>query len=598
MDMGNKVEMPINDVLLLKRLWAQLDRESKKKFAKVFLLTVASSATEIITIGAAVPFLAVLTSPEIALSYIQKFTLFNEFFLDFNGDYKFWFVTLFGVAAVLAGLIRVWLLRSSSNLAFGIGAEISSKMFARALTRTYEEQCASSTTELIDAISIKSFNIVVIVQTGLSFLSNLFIFTTMILAIILVAPSYILYGAAGFILAYMLIVLFTRNRISANAEIVSQESLKAVSVVAEGFGAIRDIIIDGNVNYYIELFKKTELKLKSAQATNSILGNAPRYLMESLGLLAVAILGYQMTSSVAQSEIAIPMLGAIALAAQRLLPVLQQIYWGWSSIKSLTPALEQQLQLIELAQPMVIKAKIETKISSFESLEFRNVWFSYKGNEPILKGVSISIKAGEKIGVVGETGSGKSTFVDLIMGLLRPTEGEILINGMELWNDGYVDAWQSALAHVPQAIYLANSNVANNIAFGSRMEKIDKQKINDVAAKAKVNWVNSGGINILDQKVGENGAMLSGGQRQRIGIARALYKSAKLIVFDEATSALDQNTEKEIMNTVYEIDSEITLVIIAHRSSTLSGCDKILEIKDGGVNIHSSYLEYMARREK
>lgn len=594
----SETKIPINDIQLLKRLWKQLDRISKNKFAMVLLLTLASSATEILTIGAAVPFLVVLASPEVAVEYVKKSALFSEFSADFNSNYKLWFVSLFCFAAVLAGVIRVWLLRSSANLAFGIGAEITSKMFSSALTRTYEEQCAASTSELIDAISVKSFNIVMIVQTTLSFLSNLFIFVTMVMAITIVAPSYILYGAGGFIFAYLLIVQFTKNKISSNAEIVSRESLKAVSIVSVGFGAIRDIIIDGNVKYYIDLFKNAEFKLKSAQATNSVLGNAPRYLMESLGLLTVAILGYQMTSNAALSEIAIPILGAIALAAQRLLPVLQQIYWGWSSIKTLIPSLEEQIQLLESANPSAEKITLGAHVPEMELLEFRNVSFGYKGNLPILNDLNIKIKAGEKIGIVGETGSGKSTLVDLIMGLLRPTKGEILINGMALWDEIEVSAWQSTLAHVPQTIYLANDSVAANIAFGSKIEKVDREKIKVLSEKAKIDWVTASAGNVLDQNVGENGSMLSGGQRQRIGIARALYKNAKIIVFDEATSALDQNTENEIMKTIYEIDHGITVFIIAHRHSTLSGCNKIVEVKDGALNTYSNYSDYINRKTK
>ena len=598
MTIGEKIGISINDAVLLKRLWIQLDQESKKNFAQVLLLTLASSVTELLTIGAAVPFLGVLTSPEIVMTHFQKFVFLNEFLPDISGNYKLWFVILFSVAAVLAGVIRVWLLRSSTNLAYGVGAEISSKMFACALTRTYEEHCASSISELIDTISVKSFSVVVVVQTALSFLSNLFIFVTIILAMTFVAPTYVLYGATGFVFAYLLIVKFTRKKISENAEIVSQGSLRSVSIVSEGFGAIRDIIIDGNVNYYIELFKSIEFKLKSAQAKNSVLGNAPRYLMESLGLLTVAILGYQITSSAMLSGMAIPILGAIALAAQRLLPVLQQIYWGWSAIKTLSPSLEQQLHLIESTNRTALKVKPQANMPQLELLEFKDICFGYKGNELILKDITVSIKAGEKIGIVGETGSGKSTFIDLMLGLLRPTDGGIFINGMELWNEIDINSWRSALAHVPQTIYLANGSVAANIAFGSTIEKIDQEKMNDAAAKAKVDWKPTDGINILNQKVGENGAMLSGGQRQRIGIARALYKSAKLIVFDEATSALDQNTEKEIMSTVYDIDSRITVVIIAHRHSTLSGCNRIFEIKDGSIDVYPSYSAYMSRQKK
>lgn len=593
-----KVGMPINSVILLKRLWIQLDREFKNKFVKVLLLSIASSAAEMLTIGAAVPFLAVLSSSELAFSYIKKIALLSEFSIDPGGNYKLWFVILFASAAVLAGLIRVWLLQSSTKLAFEAGAEISSKMFANAITRTYEEHCASSTTEIIDLISVKSYNIVIVVQTALSFLSNLIIFTAIVMAVVIIAPSYLLYASSVFIFSYLLMVQFTKHKISANAEKVSQGSLRAVSIVSEGFGAIRDIIIDGNVNYYIELFKRTELRLKSAQARNAILGNAPKFLMESLGLLAFAILGYHMTSTASLSEIAIPMLGSIALAAQRLLPVLQQIYWGWSSIRSLLPSLQQQLQILEITKHSTQKTNKPIKLLHLDSIEFKNVTFSYKGGKSILKGINVSIKSGEKIGIVGETGSGKSTFVDLIMGLLRPTEGAIFINGMELWNKVDIGVWRSSLAHVPQTIYLANANIAANIVFGSANENVDQEKLKDVSLKAKVDWSATGGLKVLDQVVGENGAMLSGGQRQRIGIARALYKSAELIVFDEATSALDQNIENEIMKTIYEIDSKVTLLIIAHRHSTLSGCDRILEIKDGLIYTHSSYSSYMAGRDK
>jgi ATP-binding cassette subfamily B protein len=279
---------------------------------------------------------------------------------------------------------------------------------------------------------------------------------------------------------------------------------------------------------------------------------------------------------------AVPVLGALAMGAQRLLPAMQAVFGSYSAIVGNTYGLDRIVEVLTSDQAAscpsdVIASGVRT------SVRFDNVMFQYAPEAPlVLRKLSFEVKHGERIGVIGATGSGKSTTMDLLLGLLQPTGGQILIDGDSLVGDK-VFAWQKSLSHVPQVIYLADASIAENIAFGLPKDKIDMEQVRKAARLAQI----ADHIETLeagyDTFVGERGIRLSGGQRQRIGIARALYKNATVLVFDEATSALDDETEAELMKAIDGLSKDLTVIMIAHRLSTVRRCDKILKLHKGKV---------------
>jgi ABC-type multidrug transport system fused ATPase/permease subunit len=279
---------------------------------------------------------------------------------------------------------------------------------------------------------------------------------------------------------------------------------------------------------------------------------------------------------------ALPVLGALALGAQRLLPLLQVIYGGWTNMNISRQSMADVVAILDLPIEDRYQSTRPIEPLPFErKIELEGVSFRYSPDRPlVLKDVSLTVNKGARVGFIGKTGSGKSTIMDLVMGLLQPTSGQIKIDGTVLTSEN-VREWQAQIAHVPQAIYLADTTIAANIAFGIAESEIDLVRVREAARHAELEDFIESLSDHYNSIVGERGIRLSGGQRQRIGIARALYKQAKLLVFDEATSALDNETEAAVMASIGSLHRDLTILIIAHRLSTVEKCDQIYRL-DGG----------------
>jgi ATP-binding cassette subfamily B protein len=298
-------------------------------------------------------------------------------------------------------------------------------------------------------------------------------------------------------------------------------------------------------------------------------------------MVLIALLAYSMAISKGGLAAAMPALGALALGAQRLMPLIQQAYQSWIQVSGNRQLLHDVVVLLQ--QPVSEEVRSDIKRLPFDrEIRFEQVSFRYQPKQPfVLEKIDLTFAKGGRIGFVGTTGSGKSTAMDLLMGLLQPTDGLIRVDGIPLTEAARL-CWQSNIAHVPQAIYLTDTSFADNIAFGIPPEKIDLSRVRKAAFQAQISeFIDSqpAGYNSI---VGERGVRLSGGQRQRIAIARALYKQADVIVFDEATSALDNETELAVMGAIAGLSKDITIFIIAHRISTLKNCTQIVELMAGG----------------
>jgi ATP-binding cassette subfamily B protein len=305
--------------------------------------------------------------------------------------------------------------------------------------------------------------------------------------------------------------------------------------------------------------------------------------MDTFGMIAIALLAFYLSQDQHGIAGAVPVLGALAIGAQRLLPLIQQIYSSWAVIVSSQESLRDSLKFFDFSHPLIQKEKEQEPLSFNERIQFKNVGFRYDDSLPfVLKGLNLTITKGARVGIVGATGSGKSTLLDILMGLLSPSQGEVSVDNVAL-NDENLQAWQKNIAHVPQAIYLADTTIAENIAFGIDQAAIDMSKIRTVAAQAQIDQLIEGLPLGYREMVGERGIKLSGGQRQRIGVARALYKDSKVLIFDEATSALDSTTESQLISTITKISPDVTVIQVAHRLSTLQNCDLIITLENGEV---------------
>jgi ATP-binding cassette subfamily B protein len=443
---------------------------------------------------------------------------------------------------------------------------------------------------VINGISGKANGVIysIIVPT-LTLISSSVMLVAILIALLSVQPVIALAAFGGFGLIYAVIIRLTRKQLLVDSLCAARETTQVIKSLQEGLGGIRDVLIDGSQAAYCQIYRNADLPLRRAQGSSLFISSSPRYGMEALGMLLIAALAYSLAQQANGIGKAIPILGALALGAQRLLPVLQQAYGAWTQMNSGQVSLKDTLELLDQPLPDYANHPIAEKLPFNHTITLNQLDFRYSLQTPyVLKQLNLTITKGSRVGFIGTTGSGKSTLLDIVMGLLQPTSGTLEIDGQSITLINQ-RAWQLHIAHVPQAIFLADSTIEENIAFGVPKDKIDHLRAKQAAQQAQI----ADSIESWPKKyqtfVGERGVRLSGGQRQRIGIARALYKQANVIIFDEATSALDNETEQAVMQAIENLSQDLTLLIIAHRLTTLRNCNQIIELGDGGIKRIGAY---------
>jgi ATP-binding cassette subfamily B protein len=341
------------------------------------------------------------------------------------------------------------------------------------------------------------------------------------------------------------------------------------------------VLLDNAQQVYVREFANIDLQLSRAQGSNALVAVTPRFVAEAMGIVLITMLAVVLYHQDGGPTASLPVLGALALGAQRLLPLIQQSYFGWASVTGFRSQLFEIVALLQ--QPMPTKTAAEPLPLLNSLVELDAVDFTHSSDQHFaLQKVSVSIPKGARVGFVGKSGSGKTTLVNLIMGLLDPSSGEIRVDGHSLTSSNK-QSWQMQVAHVPQSIFLIDGSIAENIAFGIPAEEIDKDRLREVCRLAELGEFIEGLPSGYSTSVGERGVRLSGGQIQRIGLARALYKNATVLVLDEATSALDDATEANIIEAVQRLGRGYTILMIAHRTTTLRECDIVYRLDAGKV---------------
>jgi len=547
------------------------------------------SFAEILSIGAVLPFLAILIDPAHVFTNTGAQPIIQTLGLTEPKQLLLPLTIAFGLAALIAGAMRLLLLWASTRLSYATGADLSIGIYRRTLYQPYAVHVTRNSSEVINGISGKSGATIYIINMTLNLIGASVMLITILTALLSVDPVIAFSAFGGFGVIYVLIIQLTRKRLLINSQTVARESTNVIKSLQEGLGGIRDVLIDGSQAAYCQIYRNADQPLRRAQGNNAFINYSPRYGMEALGMMLIAALAYTLAQQPDGIAKAIPVLGALALGAQRLLPVLQQAYGSWAGIQGGQASLQDALDLLDQPLPDYADQPTANPLPFRQEISLSRVSFRYSPQTPwVLKNLDLTIAKGSSVGFIGTTGSGKSTLLDIVMGLLQPTTGTIEIDGQPI-APGNQRAWQAHIAHVPQAIFLADSTIEENIAFGVPMAQIDPKRVRHAAQKAQIADIIESWPEQYQTFVGERGIRLSGGQRQRIGIARALYKRADVIIFDEATSALDNETEETVMQAIEELSKEITVLIIAHRITTLKNCTLIVELESGGIKRTSGY---------
>jgi len=580
------------------RLWHLLSRRRRRQFMLILLLMLVSAFAEVVSLGAVLPFLGVITAPDRVLRYAFVADITHVLGVTSRADLLLLLTIGFGVLALLAGAIRMVLLWVSTRYTFATGADISIEVYRRTLYQPYSVHIARNSSQVISGITNKVGGTVLGVLVPLmTLLSSLMLVVALPVALIAIDPGVALIASIGFGASYGLVTWLTRRRLRGNSERIAREQTRVVKALQEGLGSIRDVLLDGAQPIYCEAYRRADRLWRRAQAENTFIAQSPRFAMEALGMVTISAIAFWMTREQRGVATALPVLGALALGAQRLLPALQQAFAAWASIAGNHASLADTIELIEQPLPAELLEPPPPPLPFKSSVRFSGVRFRYTREGPwVLDGLELTIPKGARIGLVGGTGSGKSTTLDLVMGLLAPTEGEVLVDGLPV-SGARARAWQGTIAHVPQSIYLCDSSFAENIAFGVPRDQIDMERVRHAAHRAQIGDYIESRAGDYEALVGERGIRLSGGQRQRVGIARALYKEASVLVLDEATSALDNLTERSVMAAIEELDRELTILLIAHRLTSVARCDSIVVMENGRVVAQAPYEQLLERSQ-
>lgn len=592
-------------------IWQYLSNARKRQTVLLGFLMVLGGFSEAVSLGAVLPFLAAIAAPEQIASSpaFHKISalLQNLGFLQTESGAPPlsqiipWFALFLMSAALFSGGIRLLLVWQSGQLANLAGAEISVELYRRILFRPYARFSQENSAILISNIAAKNGLVVISLTALLTLLVSGVIAFSIFLTLFLIQPMVTVMAGVLIGSGYGLFLAWSRGAIQELGAGISAHQDAIFLKLQEGLGGIRDVILDGAQNIYSEIFKQSIFPLRFAFARVAFLSQLPRYVVESLALILFVGFAWWAEGWGSGAADLIPYLGALALGAQRLLPALQQGYAAWSTILGYDAATRDALAILNEPLPTRAHQSKTTRMPLRREICFKNVRFRYGEQGPwVLDGLSFTIPKGSRVGFIGKTGSGKSTCLDLLMGLLLPTAGQILIDGHPL-DIKNLSSWQKNIAHVPQSIFLSDTNFAENIAFGVPQSEIDVNRMKEAARQAQIGEFIESSKAGFETTVGERGIRLSGGQRQRLGIARALYKQAQVLVFDEATSALDQDTEDAVMQSVESLSSELTILIIAHRVNTLKRCDRIISL-DASPGVEKSQqinlkTKYNPRRE-
>jgi len=571
-------------MIQLQRLWVELSPRRRWQLFATALSMVGSTAAQMATLVSVMPFLSVLINPQQAWQHPLLQPLINALVLNQPRQLLLPVSLLFAASAIMSGTAKLGTAWLNGRLAAAIGSDFSDIAFARTLAQPYAVHLQRNSSTVI--VGLRQVDNIVsgVLSPLLQLMTCAVTLLGTCLTVILLSWQATLIAIMLFGGTYMLIAYRLRLPLKRNGEYLVKLHQQELQILQESLAGIRDVLIDGSKGLHRRRYREETIQIRRLSADNGFMQIAPRFVIEGVGYSCLALAGFILSQRQGSLASSLPILGIFALAAQTFLPNLQQFYACWGSIKASEGPLKNVIQLLDQPvedfcdQPQVSREWAE-------QIRFKNLYFSYNTDGPeALSDISFSLFKGERLGVVGTTGSGKSTLIDLLMALLEPTKGSILIDGLKLGGpDWQVNSWRKQLAHVPQNIFLSDSSIYSNIALGQEIDAIDSQRVFQAASQAQLLPLIESLPDGFSTIVGERGLRLSGGQRQRIGIARALYRFCSILILDEATSALDNVTEAQVSDAIQKLDSSLTVVTIAHRLSTVRNCDRLLILDHGRI---------------
>jgi ATP-binding cassette subfamily B protein len=583
--------MVLKSIIL--KLWPHINKKLKIRVILLIIFSVFATFAEMLSVAALVPFLSIITQPEIL--FANKFLEPGIEYFQYSAPEEliepifYSFVILISTSAVF----RFCLLWLETSLSSAIGIELKSKAYKLTLYQSYSTHLNRNSSVVIATITEKIRALVVsVIQPLLTIISSTIIMLGLVIVVFFISPELILIILSIFIPMFFVAAKLSKKHLLVNGKIISNNQDRVVRTLQESLSGIREVIMfSGAYENFIGKFNNSSAALENANKINIIIAGSPRFLIETIGIIIFSVFAVKF----APSENIIPMLGGLALAAQKMMPYLQKIYQSVSQIRSGSQFLADVLNLLEQSPHRKESVHSEEKINFSEYFELKNVFFKYSRDDDwLLSDFSLRINHGDQIGIIGKTGSGKSSLIDLLFGLLEPDQGFLCVDNVNIISDSQKLGWLKNISHIPQKIFLTDSDIWSNVAYGVPQDEINYKKVITCSKIACIydsisTWPK--GFNTI---VGEKGIGLSGGEQQRIGIARALYFETDILVLDEATSALDVTTEKLIMQNISKMSKTKTIIIITHKTEILVNCHRVVELsKSGSINELGHYEKFI-----
>lgn len=590
-----------NDMFqLIKEIFSLLTSAQKKQFYLLQVLVIIMAIMEITAISSIAPFMSIISN----MSVIHEGGIATQLyqFMGIKDDYDFVFALGLSILVflVISASFSILTFKLLANFGAKLGVELSSRLYKYYLNQNWLFHSNDSSARLTKQVSVEAIRLAnSVIQPLLQMSARVVLALLISIGIFMYDPTVALMGITIFLGFYLIIYRLVRSRLKHNGQVISDVTTQRFRLMNEGYGGIKDIILLGARRGFVDQFEDSGKPFAKATSENMILGFLPRYIMEliAFGSMILLILVMVKTNQEGLSGI-IPIIALYALAAFKLLPALQQSYHYLTIIKGNISAFYSVRDDL-LDSFKFIESEHDSKeiFNPKSSITLDQITFTYPNKQtPALNQLSMNIHANQSIGIVGSSGSGKSTCIDVLLGLIQPEKGRLLIDGKEIDSDN-LRAWQNSIGFVPQSIFLSEGSIAENIAFGVMPEQIDYERVKQVTEMTHLATLIDGLEHGLATKVGERGVQLSGGQRQRIGIARALYHQSSVLVFDEATSALDGITENGIMDAIREFQGQKTIIMIAHRLKTIQHCDQIFILENGTLVDSGTFDELLESNE-
>ncbi len=557
------------------------------KFVGLIVISLFEGISDTLPVLIIIPFLTLMSNPEKIWNTSQAQYLSKLGFINQPNDLLLPSFILFSSVILINTIIKLFAINFSNYVKASVGHKISKIAFEKIIFSNYEYQIYTSSSNIIDDFYVSIGACLANIDGFLDGIRSIFTIVLVVISLFIINKeiTLIIFITCG--LTYISTAIVKNRILAKNGRILKVSVKKQTDLIQESWGYKKNIILENNQNTFLEKYSYFNIKYLFAKASNNSAVTKPKFLIEGSFILIIGCLAFFLKASFGLDPI--PLIGGIAIGLQKLLPNVNGLFQIYSAMVTRYERSKNIENLIkDTPQDLIFNKSYKIKELFFEKIELKGVSYKYPGSTKfVIKNVNFTIKNGESIGVIGRTGSGKSTLINLIMGIIKPSKGNLEINGINISNNVNEEAlisYRKNISHVPQSIFLNNVTILENIAFGEKILDINYEKVIKACKAARIYDFIKNSEKGFYSTVGERGIKISGGQLQRIAIARALYKEKKILILDEATSALDNQTEKEVINSIRDFYPNLTIISIAHRLSTIYDYDKILKVSKGEIS--------------